>query len=77
MPKPSTKQVDLRTSMETLVKWVKAHAKKGKTIREHSDVYHDTASHFDLYDSKNLAPLWLSRVVDGVLRDLAEGTSSI
>ncbi len=35
----------------------------------HCDLYHKLAEEFQLYDAGDLAPVWLSRVVEGVIND--------
>jgi len=37
----------------------------------HHDLFHETATILELYDPKtNLAPIWLSRIVSGIMRDV-------
>ena len=39
----------------------------------HYDLFHETAAILELYDPKtNLAPIWLSRIVSGIMRDVDE-----
>jgi len=58
--------------------WNRAEA-KGYGTDDHHTLFHETAAEFNLYDSDDdgeiLAPIWLSRVVAGVLQDRAEGLS--
>ena len=68
----------LRHEMRRLVEWVWARADaKGYGTDDHHSLFHETAAEFDLYDAgtdgEHHAPIWLSRVVAGVLQDRAEG----
>ena len=70
----------LRHEMRRLVEWVwqRADAKCYSTDDHHS-LYHEAAAEFDLYDAGDdgepSAPIWLSRVIAGVLQDRSEGMS--
>ena len=68
----------LRHDMQRLVEWVWKRADvKGYSVEDHHALFHETAEEFDLYDAgtdgEHHAPIWLSRVVTGVLQDRAEG----
>jgi len=57
-----------KDQMDELVAFVAKNA----LIMDHSDLFHKTAEQFDLYDENGMAPIWLSRIVDGIQRDEAE-----
>lgn len=68
----------LRDEMRKLMRWIWSRAEaKGYGTGDHHVLYHETALEFDLYDSEDheepSAPIWLSRIVAGVLQDRAEG----
>ena len=71
----------LRNGMVRLVAWVwkRADAKKYGTD-DHHTLFHEAAAEFNLYDAgpdgEMSAPIWLSRVVAGVLQDRAEGLTA-
>ena len=71
----------LRNGMVRLVAWVwkRADAKKYGTD-DHYTLFHEAAAEFNVYDADDdgeiLAPIWLSRVVAGVLQDKAEGLTA-
>jgi hypothetical protein len=56
--------------MRELCEWV---AGECDVFADHSTLYHHAAQHFDLYNSSRIAPIWLSRVVEGVMRDVMNG----
>jgi hypothetical protein len=71
----------LRNGMSRLCTWVRTRAdEKGYVTDDHHTLYHETAVEFNLYDAgadgEPSAPIWLSRVVAGVLQDRSEGTSA-
>ena len=71
----------LRDKMKGLVGWVWSRADaKGYGTDDHHSLFHETAAEFDLYnaddDGEPSAPIWLSRVVAGVLQDRAEGLTA-
>jgi len=71
----------LKDEMQALVQWVWNRAdSKGYGTDDHHTLFHETAAEFNLYDAgpdgEQSAPIWLSRVVAGVLQDRAEGLSA-
>ena len=59
-------------NMETLVAFVYAEIERMSYDADmHHDLYHSAAKRFNLY-SGAAAPIWLSRVVEGVMRDYNE-----
>jgi hypothetical protein len=70
--------MELRDEMKGLVGWVLKRAEEMHYgSDDHHTLYHEAAAEFDLYDAgtdgEHHAPIWLSRVVAGVLQDRAEG----
>jgi hypothetical protein len=68
----------LRDKMKRLVGWVWRRAdEKSYGTDDHHALFHDAAAEFNLYeagdDGEASAPIWLSRVVAGILQDRAEG----
>ncbi len=68
----------LKDEMQDLVAWAWSRAEaQGYGTDDHHSLFHETAAEFDLYaagpDGKPSAPIWLSRVVAGVLQDHSEG----
>jgi len=59
--------------------WKRAEAKSYRTD-DHHTLFHEVAAEFNLYaagpDGEPSAPIWLSRVVAGVLQDRAEGLTA-
>ena len=59
--------------------WKRADA-KGYGTGDHHTLFHEAAAEFNLYaagpDGEPSAPIWLSRVVAGVLQDRAEGLTA-
>ncbi len=73
--------MSLKQEMQELIEWVYMRAEEMDYKPDHSDdhhyvLFHETAKHFALYKPDLTAPTWLSRVVDGVLRDRAEGVTA-
>lgn len=72
--------MELRENMRALVQWVWNRAEtQGYSIDDHHSLFHETATEFNLYagpDSEPSAPIWLSRVVAGVLQDRSEGLTN-
>lgn len=65
---------DLREYMARLCTDAFRMAKDG---RGHSDIFHALADAYKLYDTSSRAPIWLSRVVAGVIADLDETHPSV
>ena len=71
----------LKEKMRALVAWAwnRAEAQEYGT-EDHHSLFHEAAAEFDLYDAgadcEPSAPIWLSRVVAGVLQDRAEGLTA-
>ena len=68
----------LKDDMKELVGWAWRRADEmGYGTGDHHALYHETAAEFNLYDAGDdpepSAPIWLSRVVAGVLQDRSEG----
>lgn len=68
----------LKDAMQKLVGWVWMRAdSKGYDTDDHHTLFHEAAAEFNLYaagpDGELAAPIWLSRIVAGVLQDRAEG----
>ena len=76
----------LRDDMAVLCKYIRECARRPE-FKEHHVLYHHVAEHFYLYKHGNgsfnyqapgglaIAPTWLSRVVEGIMRDVAEGVN--
>lgn len=60
----------LRTEMGLMIGEIKTELKRGL---DHWTVCQTMANRHDLWDEKNRFPIWLSRVVEGVIRDLEVG----
>lgn len=60
----------LRDLMDDLVERV---TRRVKQLRDtpgcHHTLLHETAEMYELYDDKGLAPVWLSRIIAGVMQD--------
>ena len=67
--------MELQETMKRLVISAQGMYKNG--ITDHSHLYHAMAGEFDLYDETDEAPIWLSRVIAGVIRDCEEGSMTI
>ena len=61
---------NLARDMNRLVGGATRMVKRGL---DHYAVCHLLAKKFDLYDAGEYFPIWLSRVVDGIIRDLEFG----
>lgn len=57
----------LSIEMQLLIGQIKTELKKGQ---DHWTICQIMANRHDLWDDKNRFPIWLSRVVEGVIRDL-------
>lgn len=57
---------DLRQYMERLCADAFRMARDG---RDHSDIFHTLADAYHLYNATSRAPVWLSRLVAGVIQD--------
>jgi len=60
---------NLREQMKELVHSIQVHVKDGM---EHQEICQRMADDYDLYHRDHF-PIWLSRVVEGVQRDMGEG----
>ena len=59
--------------MHDLVEFVKeTYIEHGYDTESHHDVVVATADRYELYDEEDCFPIWLSRVVEGVMRDVDE-----
>lgn len=56
----------LAQEMDRLIRYIDADIKLGM---EHWDICADAASAFGLWDSNDSFPTWLSRIVEGQMRD--------
>lgn len=63
----------LRRQMQELVGFVQAQARR---VTEHHELCCLTAMKFNLFENDRF-PIWLSRVVEGVQRDVAEGIKDV
>ena len=73
--------MELRENMRALVTWAWNRAEaRGYGLDDHHTLFHETAAEYDLYESgadgEPSAPIWLSRVIAGVLQDRAEGLTA-
>jgi len=67
--------MDLYEEMKHLVLWAQGQWIIG--VCNHDDLYHTTAEHFKLYDEDGDAPIWLSRVMAGVITDMKETDGTV
>lgn len=63
----------LRQMMDIVVQFAGKRYQQFKDNEDHHSILHATASEFSLYDEKDGAPVWLSRVVEGIIRDVDNG----
>jgi len=73
--------MSLSHDMRRLVEWVWRRAEeKGYGADDHHTLFHETAAEFNLYaagpDGEPSAPIWLSRVVAGILQDRSDGSTN-
>lgn len=57
--------------IERVTELVKAHTNYDEA---HSEIYHAIAEQFELYDANDQAPVWLSRVIAGIISDIQEAS---
>ncbi len=69
--------ISLKNQMNLLHEAMEEKYKENIVYRDHSTMFHCIADLFHLYDSTGCAPIWLSRVVEGFLRDKVEAGNGL
>lgn len=61
--------MELKNRMNRLVKFVEDTCVRYPNL-DHHDICSTVASNFQLWDNESCFPIWLSRVVQGVMEDM-------
>ncbi len=70
-------QMCLQNRMAQLISYCRTMLKGNAGVITHEELYHAVSDAFSLADHNNVMPVWLSRVVAGVMTDYQEGLEHI